>query len=169
MTKFLKGDKVVLVEEFPDGPGWISETMDEYLENGTVLEVVEEEDVNGWIQAVVKKDQRPYYYPKEALRRVSYSKRKHAELIHAWADGASIQLQCRDGRWEDLDFPSWDCDGTYRLKPQKQKPVVFYIDANYLNCLKDKITTTVTKTVHDTIKVEFDSETQKLISVEKLV
>jgi hypothetical protein len=169
MTKFLNGDKVVLVEVFSDGPGWIDEPMEEYLENRTVLEIVEEEDVNGWVQALVKKGDRPFYYPKESLRRVSSNQRKHADLIHAWADGASIQLQCHDGHWEDLDFPSWDCDATYRLKPTKQDPSVFYIDATYTNCLKDRLNTTVTRTSHDTIKIEFDSETQKLISVEKLV
>ena len=45
--------------------------------------------------------------------------RKHAALIHAWADGAIIQYQNADGKWSDVvgNDPSWRDDETYRIKP----------------------------------------------------
>jgi len=52
--------------------------------------------------------------------------RKHAALIHAWADGAVIQYQNHDGKWSDVvgNDPSWRDDETYRIKP-KTKVVRF--------------------------------------------
>lgn len=42
--------------------------------------------------------------------------RKHALLIHAWADGAEIQLKLTDDKWDDCN-PSWDETVDYRIKP----------------------------------------------------
>lgn len=42
---------------------------------------------------------------------------KHAALIHAWADGAQIQVQAVDGSWKDSDNPWWENDTEYRIKP----------------------------------------------------
>jgi hypothetical protein len=49
---------------------------------------------------------------------------KHAELIHAWADGAEIEsLQgptfkyCSEGTWVSDKKPLWHLNGTYRVKP----------------------------------------------------
>jgi len=46
--------------------------------------------------------------------------RKHAELIHAWADGAVIQYKNSDGKWVDVfqNNPSWHDGETYRIKPK---------------------------------------------------
>ena len=46
---------------------------------------------------------------------------KHAELIKAWADGAKIQGGTDGKHWLDLDNPSWDEEGQYRIKPNKRK------------------------------------------------
>ena len=56
---------------------------------------------------------------------------KHAALIKAWADGATIQcLVPRDyhedccgkkSRWIDLTTPSWELNQTYRIKPPPKK------------------------------------------------
>jgi hypothetical protein len=44
---------------------------------------------------------------------------KHAELIKAWADGHTIQMQSKiDGRWWDQEDPEWDKDYEYRIKPE---------------------------------------------------
>ena len=44
--------------------------------------------------------------------------RKHAALIHAWADGAEIQAKNKDG-WVDIcGTPAWFPDTEYRLKPK---------------------------------------------------
>jgi hypothetical protein len=54
-------------------------------------------------------------------------KHKHADLIHAWADGA--QIQCKqhgyDDRWADVGYPNWEhpqCK--YRIKPEPMPDVV---------------------------------------------
>jgi len=43
---------------------------------------------------------------------------KHADLIHAWAEGAQIQSRADGGDWEDRDYPSWSPDWEYRIKPE---------------------------------------------------
>lgn len=50
-------------------------------------------------------------------------KHKHAELIHAWADGAQIEAKC-NGKWECMKRPSWFEDHQYRIKPDVKQPVV---------------------------------------------
>jgi hypothetical protein len=45
--------------------------------------------------------------------------RKHADLIHAWADGAEIQyLHHDEGIWTDCLCPAWLADHQYRIKPK---------------------------------------------------
>lgn len=53
-------------------------------------------------------------------------KQKHAELIHAWADGAKIQTLDSD-TWVDVPRPSWGEGITYRIKPEEKKTVVKYL------------------------------------------
>jgi hypothetical protein len=56
-------------------------------------------------------------------------KHKHADLIHAWADGAEIQLYngCV-GEWQDMPNPAWSTDFQYRIKPlEEKKPVVRWL------------------------------------------
>jgi hypothetical protein len=48
---------------------------------------------------------------------------KHAEVIKAWADGATIQCKQREGalkgQWIDLlRTPTWAVDCEYRVKPE---------------------------------------------------
>ena len=54
------------------------------------------------------------------------NRRKHADLIHAWAEGAEIQFQRNDGTWEDVQSnnPVWNVKDTYRIKP-KTKTIRF--------------------------------------------
>ncbi len=55
---------------------------------------------------------------------------KHADLIHAWADGAEIQWKgCDSDKWIDC-YPKWLNGTEYRIKP-KTKTVRFrnYIDS----------------------------------------
>ena len=54
-------------------------------------------------------------------------KHKHAELIHAWADGAVIQHQVDTGEWEYTHTPRWFNDVVYRIKPQEKPPVVRWL------------------------------------------
>lgn len=48
---------------------------------------------------------------------------KHAEVIKAWADGATIQFREIDGGWYDLtaQYPRWD-HPEYRVKPKRSYP-----------------------------------------------
>lgn len=46
-------------------------------------------------------------------------KHKHAELIHAWAEGIKIQRLNSAGIWTDEVHPSWgDKSETFRIKPK---------------------------------------------------
>ena len=60
------------------------------------------------------------------------TKHKHAELIKLWADGAKIQYKDVNGIecWCDTPHPSWDSETTYRIKPEKKKPVVRWLWAD---------------------------------------
>ena len=40
--------------------------------------------------------------------------------IHAWADGAEIEIYMHD-KWTDIDTPQWHQDNEYRIKPQTVK------------------------------------------------
>lgn len=56
-------------------------------------------------------------------------KHKHADLIHAWADGARIQLKLNttNGSWVDDPTPYWTETTEYRIKPGEKKPVVRWL------------------------------------------
>ena len=41
----------------------------------------------------------------------------HADLIHAWADGAEIQFKNEHGNWMSVS-PTWGVDTEYRIKPR---------------------------------------------------
>ena len=42
---------------------------------------------------------------------------KHADVIHAWAEGAGIQIKDEDGSWKDIN-PNWNLEWQYRIKPR---------------------------------------------------
>ena len=46
---------------------------------------------------------------------------KHADVIHAWADGADIQYLRLDGVWDDISFPPLNESNEYRIKPRTVK------------------------------------------------
>jgi hypothetical protein len=51
------------------------------------------------------------------------ARHKYADLIHAWADGAEIQV-LNNGRWIDIYYLSWSEYAEYRIKPQPKPDVV---------------------------------------------
>jgi hypothetical protein len=61
-------------------------------------------------------------------------KHKHADLIHAWADGAEIQWKNTNDVWEDWAndevSPPWHPYSEYRIKPEEKKPVVRWLWAD---------------------------------------
>ena len=48
------------------------------------------------------------------------AKHKHAEVIHAWAAGAQLQLKRFNGKWEDTNEPNWINGLEYRIKPAEK-------------------------------------------------
>jgi hypothetical protein len=99
-------------------------------------------------------------------------KHKHAEFIHAWADGAKIQWRDPkdDERWSDIRIPSWLEDCEYRIKPEPQPDVVkiFYLESHPFLGLRfsEEINPIQDKT--NRISCTFDGETGKLKSAEVL-
>ena len=58
-------------------------------------------------------------------------KRKHAELIHAWADGAEIGYQQSHSKtWVSIRDPVWDEDTMYRIKPADKVVRWLWVDPN---------------------------------------
>ena len=98
-------------------------------------------------------------------------KHKHAELIHAWADGAQIQWRDPkdDERWSDIRIPNWLEDCEYRIKPEPKPDVVKYLIRGLIS--HSSWLEFDNQTGHEAdgcIKITFDGETGKLKSAEVL-
>jgi hypothetical protein len=98
-------------------------------------------------------------------------KHKHADLIHAWADGAKIQARFPNGEWQDFCYPIWDGkDIEYRIKPEPKPDFVkiFYLESHPFLGLRfsEEINPIQDKTKR--ISCTFDGETGKLKSAEVL-
>ena len=90
-------------------------------------------------------------------------KHKHAELIHAWADGAKIEykgLMASD--WMHLKSPDWSGFGSYRIKPEPKPDVIYYA---YTDVSKWISFCEEQQSEHN-IKLTFDVETGKLKAAE---
>ena len=84
-------------------------------------------------------------------------KHKHADLIHAWADGA--QIQCKqhgyENCWADVGYPNWEnpyC--VYRIKPEPKPDVVQTCEVS--------ISFASFTSGYPTVQFTFDCETGKL-------
>lgn len=49
---------------------------------------------------------------------------KHADLIHAWAEGAEIECSLTGRNWATTHRPDWNESIFYRIKPEKKPDVV---------------------------------------------
>jgi hypothetical protein len=93
-------------------------------------------------------------------------KHKHADLIHAWADGAQIQqYKINLDEWHDVSsYPVFDERLCYRITPMPKPDMYKYIDVRavrdgicqWTTCLPDEANLLLT----------FDGETRKLKSAE---
>jgi len=45
---------------------------------------------------------------------------KHAEVIHAWANGAKVQMKWESVGWQDSTDPTWSPEWEYRIKPSEK-------------------------------------------------
>ena len=94
-------------------------------------------------------------------------KRKHSELIKAWADGAEIQFfRESTSEWVDTSCPIWIDDYEYRIKPEPKPDTYAYMVAahQYGVCAVSELT--ANKSAGDNIKLTFDGETGKLKAAE---
>ena len=90
-------------------------------------------------------------------------KHKHAELIHAWANGAKIQVKAHKLEWEDRENPLWDTDSEYRIKPflKPDWTKLVLIETHNLHvCRWDE------DRHNANLRLTFDGETNKLKSAE---
>ena len=90
------------------------------------------------------------------------NRHKHADLIHAWAEGAEIEFKYPTGRgWCGAECPKWDEDTEYRIKPEKKPDVVasIFIDKSGFPWIDRK---------PGNLMITLDGETGQLISAEVL-
>ena len=93
-------------------------------------------------------------------------KHKHADLIHAWADGAQIQWRDPkdDERWSDIKIPNWLEDCEYRIKPTPRPDLYKYV---VVEAIDDGFTKWHTcSPAHANLHLTFDSKTKQLKSAE---
>ena len=89
---------------------------------------------------------------------------KHAELIKAWADGASIEKLTKDG-WLNCEpnYILWSLDVEYRIKPEPVTPLTRLYNTDEFGGVYR---------VHDwndcALKLTFNGETGELKSAEVL-
>ena len=67
------------------------------------------------------------------------AKHKHAAVIHAWADGAEVQMKWESSGWQDSTEPAWFPEWEYRIKPA-EKVVRWlwlseYNDSQFCDCV----------------------------------
>ena len=92
------------------------------------------------------------------------ARHRHADLIHAWAEGSTIQYKNKYVDWRDCDnnFPKWDSTCEYRIKPEKKPDVVcFYTVTEHTRQSGQRLS-------GDNLCCTFDGETGKLIKAEVL-
>lgn len=93
---------------------------------------------------------------------------KHADLIHAWAEGAEIEYKPVDvSIWKDCGDlePSWGNDFfEYRIKPEKKPDVVRWA------CISPSYGASDPKEIvgKPQIKLTFNGDTDELIKAEVL-
>ena len=86
----------------------------------------------------------------------------HAELIHAWADGAKIEIRrSADAPWEKTEAPKWYSEFEYRIKPEPKPDIV-----DDYEILKDGSVWLSPSTAN--VRLIFDGETGKLKFAEVL-
>jgi hypothetical protein len=95
---------------------------------------------------------------------------KHADVIHAWADGGTVQYKSQRGEceWKDDVYPVFDVNYEYRIKPEPKPDDVHHVrfiklgegTATFSWCSKGDASANA--------RITFDGETAELKSVEIL-
>jgi hypothetical protein len=100
----------------------------------------------------------------------------HAELIKAWADGATIQHKAMligGSIWLDDKTPRFYNDIEYRIKPEIKPDFYAYAQMQCIShanedCFRAAFLSSKSSKKVDNVKFIFDGETRKLKSVELL-
>jgi hypothetical protein len=100
-------------------------------------------------------------YDISVWRRKIMVRHKHADMIHAWADGAEIQVLHCD-KWIDTPNPLWANGSDYRVKPQPKPDFEVHSYVIYDSLFYPS----VSKSCIPNVRYTFDGETNKLKSAE---
>jgi hypothetical protein len=93
---------------------------------------------------------------------------KHAELIKAWADGATIEWQASNGNWMVDKEPNWGYpNARYRIKPEPKPDIVRWVYGNQSMGYRSFDGACFEHT-QPNLKLTFDGETGKLKTAEVL-
>jgi len=98
-------------------------------------------------------------------------KHKHADLIHAWADGAQIQSRNSINEdWKDNRLPVWANDTMYRIKPEPKPDAIrtLLIEATLFHNEPFVQVFRSRGCVSPNLRLTFDGETGNLKSAEVL-
>jgi len=97
------------------------------------------------------------------------NRHKHADLIHAWAEGAEIEHRilsltrgAKSTEWVKTLNPDWRMTMEYRIKPIKKADVICYYK------ITENIITPERRLFNFNLKCTLDGETGKLIKAEVL-
>ena len=127
MYKFKVGDRVkISCGYIGAGSGWVS-SMDRYLGCiGTITENPANDTCNTpryRVHFTNQPNNWDWWFPEQSLEFVTENvvkPRPHADLIHAWANGAKIQFYSGlNQKWEDIENPSFLSEAKYRIKPKE--------------------------------------------------
>ena len=91
-------------------------------------------------------------------------KRKHSELIIAWANGAEVQYSHGKNIWFNTNIPEWSDSVEYRIVPEPKPDIHTYLTV----ALGNTGNQTSRQYDSDSVKFTYDGETHKLKSVELL-
>ena len=92
---------------------------------------------------------------------------KHAELIKAWADGATIE--CNDcGVWFYANNPTWQENMEYRIKPEPKPDVCMSFSVVRVHNQTTQKQISCNPYQNSNLKLTFDGETGVLKSAEVL-
>ncbi|MFN7323057.1 MAG: hypothetical protein ACK5SP_02170 [bacterium] len=88
--------------------------------------------------------------------------RKHAALIRAWAEGATIQMYSDQKKtWVDKTRPTWNPNRKYRIKPDED-----YVWEAKMVVERNEVVAKVYG--RSNLRLTFDRKTKKLIAAEVL-
>jgi len=88
-------------------------------------------------------------------------KHKHADLIHAWAEGAQIEYRSALNDWTEVDRPEWSSWVEYRIKPEPKPDLVCW--ARIIPCVVYPGTVLLSLESAN-VEFTFDGETEELKS-----